>query len=379
MWLRGGHCSSSSLALAVLWSLLAVTWGADAATTGCYTRIFSFGDSLTDTGNYVRLSANGGTPYGAAPYTGGRSSAAPPAAPATAASSSTSSSEEFGLSNVTAIQVGTAPGDFQHGANFAIISATANNGSFFSGKGMDINPYSLDTQMVWFRSHLRQLAQQQNQSAGGVLGGALVALGEIGGNDYNFAFSRGVPRDTVRGFVPAVVEKLAAAVEELVGMGARAFVVPGNLPFGCAPLYLNRFRAANAAYWGYDARTGCLAWFNRFAEYHNRLLTARLDELRRRHPGVTIVYADWYGAMMSIFQAPGKLGITNALLTCCGNGSVPCGRPGCAVCDDPSTYGSWDGTHPTEAVYKVIADGVLHGPYASPVPLAKTCTSTPSK
>jgi phospholipase/lecithinase/hemolysin len=59
-------------------------------------------------------------------------------------------------------------------------------------------------------------------------------------------------------------------------------------------------------------------------------------------------------------------GITNALQSCCGNGTVPCGRPGCSVCNDPSTYGSWDGTHPTEAVYKVIADGVLHGPYASP-------------
>ncbi|XP_062216751.1 GDSL esterase/lipase At1g28600-like isoform X2 [Phragmites australis] len=306
---------------------------------------------------------------------GGRSLAAPAAARVTAASSSTSS--EFGLTNVTAIQVGTAPGDFQHGANFAIISATANNGSFFAGNGMDITPFCLDTQMIWFRDHLRQLAQQQNSSSSSndVLSGALVALGEIGGNDYNFAFSRGVPRDKVRAFVPAVVDKLAGAIEELIGMGARAFVVPGNLPFGCAPLYLQRFRAAGA-WWDYDPTTGCLAWFNRFAEYHNQLLTARLDKLRRLHPDVTIVYADWYGATMRIFQAPGKLGFTNALLSCCGNKTVPCGRPGCPVCDDPSTYGSWDGTHPTEAVYKVIADGVLHGPYASPVPLAKTCPPT---
>lgn len=133
-----------------------------------------------------------------------------------------------------------------------------------------------------------------------------MSLGEIGGNDYNFAFNKGVPRETVRAFVPAVVDKLAAAVEELIGMGARAFVVPGNLPFGCAPLYLNRFRGAAAS--EYDARTGCLAWFNKFAEFHNRVLTARLDDLRRLHPDVTIVYADWYGAMTSIFQAPGKLG-----------------------------------------------------------------------
>jgi hypothetical protein len=208
---------------------------------------------------------------------------------------------------VTAIKEGTAPADFQHGANFAIISATANNGSFFAGKGMDIRPFSLDTQMFWFRAHMQQFAAQN--SGANVLSDALVALGEIGGNDYNFAFSsRGIPRDKVRDFVPAVVDKLAATVEELIGMGARAFMVPGNLPFGCAPLYLRRFRSA-AAGDDYDARTGCLAWFNRFAQHHNRVLSARLDQLRQLHPEVTIVYADWYGAMMSIFQDPGRLGM----------------------------------------------------------------------
>lgn len=163
-----------------------------------------------------------------------------------------------------------------------------------------------------------------------MLSGALVALGEIGGNDYNFAFgSPGMTRERVRAFVPAVVDKLAAAVEELIAMGARAFMVPGNLPFGCTPLYLRRFgRSASAG--DYDPRTGCLAWFNAFAEYHNRVLNARLDELRLRHPDVAIVYADWYGAMMSIFQSPGKLGMYVHvciffffwLFFCCDDGDI---------------------------------------------------------
>ncbi|XP_037406073.1 GDSL esterase/lipase At1g28600-like isoform X1 [Triticum dicoccoides] len=361
MWFPGGHFS---LALAVWHALLVLGLGSGSSALSCYSRIFSFGDSLTDTGNYVRLTAKNPSPYGAPPY-GTTFFGHPTGRASDGRLVIDFIAQELGLANVTAIRTSTAPADFEHGANFAIISATANNGSFFAGKGMDITPFSLDTQMIWFRAHM-----QQNLGTN-VLADALVALGEIGGNDYNFAFSSGMPRERVRAFVPAVVEKLAAAVEELIGMGARAFMVPGNLPFGCAPLYLRRFRSARAG--DYDARTGCLAWFNRFAEYHNRVLTARLDALRLRHPDVTIVYADWYGAMMSIFQGPERLGITNTLLSCCGNQTVPCGRPGCTVCDDPSTYGSWDGTHPTEAVYKVIADGVLHGPHSSPLPLAKTC------
>ncbi|CAO1945343.1 unnamed protein product [Urochloa humidicola] len=385
MRLLGGRSPATLAARWSIWLLAVLGCGGGSPALGCYTRIFSFGDSLTDTGNFVHLTARSHSPYGAPPY--GRTFFGRPTGRASDGRLVIDFiAEEFGLANVTAIQTGTAPADFRHGANFAIISATANNGTFFAGNGLNINPFSLDTQMLWFRTHLRQLVQAaaaaasssspQNGTAGNLLGGALVLLGEIGGNDYNLAFSGGVPRDTVRRFVPAVVEKLAGAVEELVAMGARAFVVPGNLPFGCTPLYLRRFGGGgeqSAEYWEYDAETGCLAWFNRFAEYHNEVLTARLDRLRRRHPGVTIVYADWYGAMMSIFQDPGERGFTNALKSCCGNQTVPCGKPGCRVCDDPSTYGSWDGTHLTEAVYKVIADGVLYGPYASPVPLIDTC------
>ena len=72
MRLPGDRCSPSPAALAARWSLalLAAVFGGGGppAALGCYTRIFSFGDSLTDTGNYVRLTATTHSPYGAPPY-----------------------------------------------------------------------------------------------------------------------------------------------------------------------------------------------------------------------------------------------------------------------------------------------------------------------
>ncbi|TVU35757.1 hypothetical protein EJB05_17672, partial [Eragrostis curvula] len=68
MRLPGDHSSSSSLALAVWGSLLLVLVGSLSPALGCYTRIFSFGDSLTDTGNFVRLTARSPSLYGAPPY-----------------------------------------------------------------------------------------------------------------------------------------------------------------------------------------------------------------------------------------------------------------------------------------------------------------------
>jgi hypothetical protein len=165
---------------------------------------------------------------------------------------------------------------------------------------MDIRPFSLDTQMATCAP-----SRPPRSSRGTSWAARWWHWMRSAGTTTTSPSRAGCPG--TRCVRSAVVDKLGATIEELIAMGDRAFVVPGNLPFGCAPFYLRRFRA-RGSYWDYDPKTGCLAWFNRFAEYHNRLLNGRLDAIRQRHPDVTIVYADWYGAMMSIFRDPAKLG-----------------------------------------------------------------------
>ena len=95
-------------------------------------------------------------------------------------------------------------------------------------------------------------------------------------------------------------------MQELIQLGAKTLVVPGNLPIGCVPKYLMIFKSNKKE--DYDPQTGCLRWMNEFSQYHNKLLVEQLKKLRRLHPGVTIIYADYYGAAMEIFLSPEQYG-----------------------------------------------------------------------
>ncbi|BAS73437.1 Os01g0650100, partial [Oryza sativa Japonica Group] len=105
-------------------------------------------------------------------------------------------------------------------------------------------------------------------------------------------------------------------------------------------------------------------------------LMDELENLRKLHPDVAIIYADYYGAAMGIFFSPEQFGIENPLAACCGGGgpygvseTARCGHGEYKVCDDPQLYGSWDDYHPSEAVFKAIAIGLLRGSYTQ-APLA---------
>jgi len=167
----------------------------------------------------------------------------------------------------------------------------------------------------------------------------------------------------------------------LIGVGAKTLVVPGNLPIGCVPRYLSIFKSDNKE--DYEPESGCLRWMNEFSEYHNKLLVEELEKLRKVHPDVSIIYADYYGAAMEIFLSPERFGIEEPLVACCGgegtygvSPAVACGYGEYKVCDNPDKYGSWDGFHPSEAAYKAIAMGLLRGTYTQPS-IASTTSSCP--
>lgn len=75
---------------------------------------------------------------------------------------------------------------------------------------------------------------------------------------------------------------------------------------GCMPKYLTDWPGRSRD--DYDELTGCLNEFNEFAQFHDRQLLAMLDRLRRPHPHVSVVFADYFNSVMRIFNSPNQFG-----------------------------------------------------------------------
>ena len=158
---------------------------------------------------------------------------------------------------------------------------------------------------------------------------ALITLGEIGGNDYNYAFFEGKQIDEVKNLVPLVVQKITDTAkvslffisvhykykqlehkiesficvhddddQELIEIGAKHMVVPGNFPIGCMPSYLSAFGRNTDDF----DNLNCLKNFNSFAMIHNEQLQASLAQLREKYPHVQIMYADYFHAFLHLLE-----------------------------------------------------------------------------
>ncbi|KAJ1284546.1 hypothetical protein BS78_03G212400 [Paspalum vaginatum] len=372
---RGGSWLLFPVAMAVAAAALV----GSAQAFACYPRVFSFGDSLADTGNHRFFYINDSDPVLRLPYgetyfhrATGRFSDGRIILDFIAAA--------VGLPFVRPYLSGRRADDFERGANFAVGGATALAPDFFRDRGFDVGDVAhLDMEMKWFREMLDLLCPGDLAGCSDMMNRSLFLVGEIGGNDYNLPLLSRAPFENVVTFVPIVIAKVASIITELIGLGAKTLVVPGNLPIGCIPSYLLAFQSDENE--DYEPDTGCIRWLNEFARYHNKLLIEELEKLRKLHPGVTITYADYYGAAMEVFVSPEQYGIDYPLVACCGAGepygvspNVRCGLGAYRLCRNPEKYGSWDGLHPSEAVYRAIAMGLLRGSYTEP-PIATTANS----
>nr|XP_020200099.1 GDSL esterase/lipase At1g28600-like [Aegilops tauschii subsp. strangulata] len=365
------HCSIS---LAVIFVFAVLLLNADIGSCGCFKRIFSFGDSITDTGNFAYISRNSPPGPPSVPPYGETYFHRPTGRASDGRLIIDFYAQALGLPLLPPSIPKEKTGKFPTGANFAVFGSIALNPKFFKSRyNFNLSRGCLDDQLASFKRVLARIAPGDGTFKS-LLSQSLVVFGEIGGNDYNFwFFDRRRSRDTAQEYIPDVVARIGAGVQEVIKLGAKTVLVPGNFPIGCVPVYLRDYKSNTST--DYD-QFGCLRWFNTFSQMHNRLLKQEISMLKSQNPGVKIIYGDYYGAFMEFVKNPLRNGIDKPLVACCG-GNGPygtgheCNRKA-KVCPNPSRFANWDQIHMTEKAYNVIANGVLNGRYAD-TPLLHTC------
>uniref|UniRef100_A0ACD5VL49 Uncharacterized protein n=1 Tax=Avena sativa TaxID=4498 RepID=A0ACD5VL49_AVESA len=370
----GSFMGQYSTSLPVVLLICAVLLlNADLGLCGCFKRIFSFGDSIIDTGNSAYAGRNNPGPIMQSPY-GMTYFHHPTGRVCDGRVIIDFYAQALGLPLLPPSMPEAATGQFPTGANFAVFGSLALSPNYYMTKynfKMPM-PWCLDLQFDSFKKVLARIAPGQ-AAAKSLLGESLVVLGEIGGNDYNFWFFAERSRETPEKYIPDVVARIGTGVQEVINLGAKTILVPGNFPIGCVPAYLKAFRTNNPA--DYD-EFHCLRWFNDFSQKHNQALKQEINRLKSQNRGVKIIYADYYGAAMEFVRNPHNYGIDDPLVACCGGaGPYHTGRlcnKTATVWGDPAKFASWDQIHMTEKAYSVIADGVLNGPYAD-TPLLHAC------
>ncbi|XP_019099258.1 PREDICTED: GDSL esterase/lipase At1g28580-like [Camelina sativa] len=346
--------------------------------------IISFGDSIADTGNLLGLSDPNNLPHFAFPPYGETFFHHPTGRFSNGRVIIDFIAEFLDLPLVPPFY-GSQNAYFEKGVNFAVAGATALERSFLEARGIHF-PYtniSLGVQLSSFKASLTKLCGSPSDCKD-MIENALILMGEIGGNDYNYAFFVKKSIEEIKALIPLVITTISSAITELIDMGGRTFLVPGDFPLGCSAIYLTSYQTSNME--AYDPLTGCLTWLNKFGENHNKQLQAELNRLLKLYPHVNIIYADYYNALLRIYQEPSKFGFMNRPLSaCCGVGGPynftsfwQCGADVVEGCSDPSKYVTWDGVHMTEAAYSLISEGILKGPYAVP-PFDWSCLSSEIK
>lgn len=304
------HPCLSALCLSVL--LAASAFGQNRT----FTSQFSFGDSLSDSGNLFAATRGAQPPP---PYFNGRFSNGPTFV------------ELLGNPLVPAATLSS----FGTNRNYAFGGATAGPGSPVPSLGQQIGMYQLQVQG----------RPTQATDLFTVLAGANDLIGVLS------APTTPANPASLDAAGAATAQAAAAGVQALVGLGARNIVVAGLPNLGATPRSL-----AAGGPGGPGATFGLRA-----SAAYNTALRSQLATIAASAPDVNLVYVDLQGIIDRIALDYQKIGFANAT----SYSLAPAAQGGGA--GDPNSYVFWDDIHPTARTHALLAAIVLEELNPEPV------------
>nr|KYP33737.1 GDSL esterase/lipase EXL3 [Cajanus cajan] len=310
--------------------------------------LFSFGDSILDTGNnnlLLTLSKCNYPPYGMDFYGG-----IPTGRFCDGRNPSDLIAEALGIkATLPAYLSGTLrTQDLPTGVCFAS-----------GGSGIDDvtsaiqGVLSLSAQLRLFEDYigrLRALVGQQRASY--IISNALILI-SAGNNDIAITYY-----DTLVHLqpFPMYADRLVLGasnfVKSLYALGVRRVWVLSTLPLGCLP--------GGRTIAGGPLRI-CAPIVNLQAQLFNGKLASAVYSTRASFPNYDIRFIDVYTPLYNLVQNPLSAGFSDSSEGCCGTAIF--GVSGLcnllSVCPFPSTYIFWDFAHPTERAYRFIVSSIL--------------------
>nr|GMC92660.1 GDSL esterase/lipase At5g03610-like [Ipomoea batatas] len=230
----------------------------------------------------------------------------------------------------------------QYGMNFA-----------YGGTGV-FDTYVDGPNMTTQINYLQQLLQQNAYTKHDITSSA--ALVSLVGNDYTKYHGN------MNEFVDSITKQLCLDLKRIHEMGIPKVAVTAMQPLGCLPFVA--FSTGNYP--------NCDEHSNNITRFHNQMLKQRVDKLNDQTEGSPFVILDLYAAFTTALnikhnQHPGKSSFSHPLAPCClGNcGEVDVsGKKEYGLCDDPKMAFFWDMTHPSQqgwfAVYSALKSSLPH-------------------
>jgi len=302
-------------------------------------KLFVFGDSLSDSGNGGVLTGGLFTP--SPPYAGNRASNGPVAV-----------EQLWQLFN---------PGDtnfkpsLQGGTNYAILGATSgkeNNLQYNSFVSTAFNNRGNAVQLQSFLSAAPSFDPQTSLFVVWLFPNDVLYFRSSGFGDSAGTYNGTDGTATTAGAIDELaVSNVIGTVNTLVSQGARHFLVVNSPDLGKIPASSSGAEASN---------------MTQISQAFNSLLQTEIATLASANPLLDIELFKLDDAMNDLINSPASHGISN-VTNACLTSVIPA-----TVCSDPSQYLFWDTFHPTTVGHGLIAQqmyNTVYQPAPTPGPL----------